>query len=100
MKQVPMVMLVEKTFRHIERDIIGWFKKEKILYESVETEEKAILVRAMVSAESLGCVNVAQNLCRGYDIKFAQDSFVIIVANGGKMKLHELEQIISRGSRS
>ena len=43
---------------------------------------------------------MARELCRGYDLKFAQDAYVIVVVNGALMELSEVEQVISRGSRA
>jgi hypothetical protein len=46
MKQVPIVMLVEKVIKNMDRDFAAVFKKEKLLHLAANTEDRAIHVRS------------------------------------------------------
>ena len=52
---------------------------------------KAKDVKARIAKFNTGVVRIDREVSRGYDLKFAQDSFVIVVVNGASMQMHELE---------
>ncbi len=93
-------MLVEEDINGLDKNLTSIAKSHKTVYQYVKSCDDAIVVRQQMVSMQLGIVRVEREFLRGYDLKFAQDSFVLVVANGTTLLKNELEQVISRGSRS
>ena len=96
----PVVILIEEMNDKIDTTLDALTKAKGIQYLVATDCVKAKDVKARIAKFNTGVVRIDREVSRGYDLKFAQDSFVIVVVNGTSMQMHELEQAISRGSRS
>lgn len=60
----------------------------------------AASVRALMKKSTSGIVLITPLYARGYDLKLAEEAFVVVVANDKLLKISDIYQMLGRGSRS
>ena len=84
-------VIAERMQQDIEQD--------NLLFNHLKTEEEAAQQKNYSTNISHGVYLLRRRFARGFDIKFAKDAFVVVLALKNDVRASEIEQMIGRASR-
>ena len=75
-------------------------QEDNLLYNHIYTEDEAAQQKNVATNISKGVFLLRRRYARGFDLKFAQDAIVVVLALENDVRASEIEQMIGRASRS
>ena len=96
----PLLVFIEDETEDIDTKLRKIVEKASISYQKVDDVETAMTAKASLINESKCVVRVTRRYARGYDIRFRCDSTVVIIGNGNRIDLSEIQQMVGRSSRT
>ena len=86
----PIICFVE-----VQDDKFTAFLREcaaqnRVSFYDVFDRQAATLARSMMKKSTSGIVQISPEFARGYDLKLADEAFVVVVANGKSFKISDV----------